>query len=76
VIARFRDKLATWLSLISMVIIAAALLAAALGPLFFQRAETDDTRRNERGRYDIGFASNIGSAKRIRDAVADRLQAQ
>jgi len=41
----YRQKLASWLSLISMVIIAAALLAAALGPLVVPRAKKGDLRR-------------------------------
>jgi hypothetical protein len=41
----YRQQLATWLSLISMVFIAAALLAAALGSLFARRAKTGDMRR-------------------------------
>jgi hypothetical protein len=41
----YRQQLATWLSLISMVFIAAALLAAALWSLFARRAKTGDMQR-------------------------------
>jgi hypothetical protein len=39
------QQLATWLSLISMIAMAAALLAVALGSLFARRAKTGDMRR-------------------------------
>jgi hypothetical protein len=41
----YRQQLATWLSMISIVFMAAALLAAALGSLFARRAKTGDMRR-------------------------------
>jgi hypothetical protein len=41
----YRQQLATWVSLISMVFTAAALLAAALGSLFARRAKTGEMRR-------------------------------
>ncbi len=41
----YRQRLATWLSQVSIVFMAAALLAAALGSLFARRAKTGDRRR-------------------------------